>query len=91
MKNLKFNLFVIVVFMSFYFMSCHNTKKVATSNEAVSCIDKSKVDPNKACSKEYVPVCGCNGETYPNKCFAEKSGVTSWTSGECDKGKKRKN
>ena len=72
--------------MSFYLLSCHDTKKLTTSTPAKEtiCIDVSKIDPNKPCTKEYTPVCGCNGETYPNKCFAEKSGVITWTAGECD-------
>lgn len=48
------------------------------------CIDPSLIDPLGVCPLIYAPVCGCNGVTYDNGCFAEKvGGVTSWTDGEC--------
>ena len=35
------------------------------------------------CTMEYAPVCGCDGETYSNVCYARVNGVNSFTSGEC--------
>jgi hypothetical protein len=35
------------------------------------------------CIEISEPVCGCNGITYDNECYAEKSGVSNWIEGKC--------
>lgn len=35
----------------------------------------SEPDLNKVCTKQYVPVCGCDGKNYPNACLAKANGV----------------
>ena len=67
---------LLLLFIGLGFLSCED------NNE---CIDESKIsDDYSVCTEEYQPVCGCNGQTYSNDCYAENAGVTEWTEGECD-------
>lgn len=57
--------------------------KSITVGHPTPCIDSSLINPNCICYMIYAPVCGCNGVTYDNDCFARCHGVTSFTQGPC--------
>ena len=47
------------------------------------CLDPNAVNTNP-CPVNYEPVCGCNGVTYVNSCYATRAGVLSYTAGQCE-------
>ncbi len=54
------------------------------SNSQITCVDSSLIDPTAFCFTLINEVCGCDGVTYDNECYAEVvGGNTSWISGPC--------
>ena len=51
----------------------------------ISCSKKDETlqDDDFVCIEIYDPVCGSNGITYSNSCFAGAAGVNEYSSGEC--------
>ena len=64
-----------------FILSCSSEE-----SEEIVCIDETKIDELALRIEIYEPVCGCNGITYPNLCYASSfGGVTSFIDGACVK------
>jgi hypothetical protein len=71
-KRLKSTVFIVFFFLLFG-VSCIKED---------SCVEK--LQPACACTKQYDPVCGCNGVSYGNACMAECAGISDYSTGACD-------
>jgi hypothetical protein len=48
------------------------------------CVDSTRIQYGAYCDPRWEPVCGCNGYTYRNDCFARNAGLTTWNYTICD-------
>ena len=78
--SISFLLVLIIIFSS-----CEKNNNCVSTPLALNgvCIDSALINDSISCYEIYAPVCGCDGVTYSNSCYADGSGVTSYVSGEC--------
>ena len=80
-NNKLFQMKIFWILPLLIILSCNKDSE----NNDEKCIDESLIDFTSACIEIYDPVCGCNGITYPNSCYATTfNGVKSFTKGACD-------
>ena len=81
----KILLISLVALLTIIFFSCEkNNNCVPTPSVQIGvCIDPNLVNDSIVCLTVYDPVCGCDGVTYSNSCYADGSGVILYVSGEC--------
>nr|WP_236778634.1 hypothetical protein [Algoriphagus sanaruensis] len=48
------------------------------------CFDSEISNRPDECIAIYNPVCGCDGITYYNSCYAQSSGIRAYAPGSCN-------
>ena len=75
--NTMTKLFFVLLFIML--ASCF---KDDINSYSIECKEKGNIK-EIACTREFVPVCGCNNKTYSNKCIASSWGIETYTMGKC--------
>ena len=70
---------LLLVLVSIPLVSCFKDNANSYSNE---CKENQNIK-EIACTREFIPVCGCNNKTYSNQCIAGAWGIETYTMGEC--------
>jgi Kazal-type serine protease inhibitor domain len=87
---MKKTIFASALLLGCTLMSCKKTNMAAQEqagrNPVVNTLCQGKPLKGVNCLDVYQPVCGCDGVTYSNGCYASVAGIKSYTQGECGGG-----